>query len=337
MFRIFEGQTANTVWCDIANVFCKEDLPVQESRGGSMRELLHSVISISDPRQRWVSSRTPALNLAFALAEVVWILAGRNDSAFLNYFNRQLPKFAGLGSTYHGAYGHRLRSHLGIDQLQRAYDVLSAKPSSRQVVLQIWDGKIDLPTSSGEEASPDIPCNVVSLLKVRSEQLEWMQIMRSNDVQLGLPHNLVQFTTMQEVLAGWLGLGLGDYYHISDSLHLYERDFAQLQKSFPQQGPPNTDLLDLPKDQSDRSFQQLTMAIELIIDERNTAEELRLLFTRSKLLTPFRNMLCVFCAEGARRRRSERIADEIMLSCTNSAYTYLYNRWLERVREIPKL
>ena len=51
-----------------------------------------------------------------------------------------------------------------------------------------------------------------------------MQIMRSNDLHLGLPHNLVQFTSLQEILAGWLGLEPAGYHHLSDSLHVYEKD-----------------------------------------------------------------------------------------------------------------
>lgn len=47
--------------------------------------------------------------------------------------------------------------------------------------------------------------------------------MRSNDVHRGLPYNVVQFTTLQEVMAGWLGLEVGGYHHWSDSLHLYRR------------------------------------------------------------------------------------------------------------------
>lgn len=337
MFRLFDGPTADIVWCKIADAFRNEEHGLQPSRGGEMREILHSAVSISDPRQRWVTSRKPAINVAFALAEVVWILTGRNDSAFLNYFNRQLQMFAGTGSTYHGAYGHRLRAHFGFDQLNRAFEALRAKPSSRQVVLQIWDGKIDLPSATGNEASPDIPCNVVSILKVRSDRLEWMQIMRSNDVHLGLPHNLVQFTTLQEVVAGWLGLGLGDYHHFSDSLHLYERDFAHLGTSFPQDAVPNADSLAASKEQSERSFQQLAKAIESIIDERNTSERLREIVNQSQLPTPFRNMLCVFCAEGARRRASPDIAKEMMLKCTNPIYTHLYAQWIERVTETSKV
>ncbi|MGH9905438.1 MAG: thymidylate synthase, partial [Pyrinomonadaceae bacterium] len=205
MFQLFEGQTADEVWGNVAKAFRSGEGTAQPSRAGQTREILHSAMSISDPIQRWITSRTPPINPAFAIAEAIWIISGRNDSAFLNYFNSQLPKYAGDGETYHGAYGYRLRHNLQIDQLDRAYQTLKGKPNSRQVVLQIWDGRIDLPTSSGVEASTDVPCNLMSILKVRNGKLEWMQIMRSNDVYRGLPYNIVQFTTLQEVLAGWLG------------------------------------------------------------------------------------------------------------------------------------
>ena len=87
--------------------------------------------------------------MAFALAEVVWIMRGRNDSAFLNYFNRQLPLRAGHGATYNGAYGQRLRAAFGFDQLERAYLALRHNPNSRQVVLQIWNPQRDLPDQTG--------------------------------------------------------------------------------------------------------------------------------------------------------------------------------------------
>jgi len=75
---------------------------------------------------------------------------GRNDSTMPNYFNQSLPKYAGGGATYHAAYGFRLRQHFGLDQLQRAYLALSANRESRQIVLQFWDCKMDLPTDQGD-------------------------------------------------------------------------------------------------------------------------------------------------------------------------------------------
>jgi len=65
-------------------------------------------------------------------------------------------------------------------------------------------------------------CNIAATFKLRQGKL-WMSVFnRSNDVILGLTStNIVQFSTIQEVLASWLGVGVGPYTHYSDSLHLY--------------------------------------------------------------------------------------------------------------------
>src|SRR5260370_36649185 len=112
MNSVFEGHTADEIWQAILARF--EDAKgsrIQRSRAGLTHELLHAVLVLHNPRERWVYSRVPPINPAFAMAEVLWILAGRQDSAFLNYFNRELPKYAGGGPTYHVAYGFRLRRH----------------------------------------------------------------------------------------------------------------------------------------------------------------------------------------------------------------------------------
>ncbi|MEK6287791.1 MAG: thymidylate synthase [Acidobacteriota bacterium] len=334
MFRVFEGSTADEVWAKAASAFRRGDGTDQSSRAGDTRELLHSAMSISNPIQRWVISRVPAINPAFAIAETIWIMTGRNDSAFLNYFNRRLPEYAGHGDTYHGAYGYRLRHHFGIDQIERAYQALNSKPHTRQVTLQIWDSRIDLPSPTGQEASPDIPCNVASILKVRRGRLEWMQILRSNDLYRGLPYNIVQFTTLQEILAGWLGIGVGEYNQISNSLHVYARDLPRIEKASltgSLADVRNTDSLTLPKDESEKSFAQLSENVQTIIDQRISAEALMLNVRRVSLGQAFRNMLCVLSAEGSRRRGSVDIAREIMAECSNPVYKVLFDRWLDRV------
>ncbi|WP_345761682.1 thymidylate synthase [Diaminobutyricibacter sp. McL0608] len=227
---------------------------------GNYREALHSVLSLEDPRQRWVTTRVPPINPAFALAEVIWILRGRNDSAFLTAWNGKLPFYAGEGAEFYGAYGERLRSRFGFDQLSSAAEVLRSRPDQRQVVLQIWDASSDFPTGSGDSRSPDIPCNVSSLLKVVDGRLEWLQVMRSNDLVRGLPYNLVQWTTIQEVLAGWLGLEVGSYVHISDSLHIYDVDSSQFSASTSGELPLSSADLRLDERESERVFATLENA-----------------------------------------------------------------------------
>ena len=331
MFRVFEAPTANALWEKILRSYQSGEFSHgQESRAGITSEILHAAICIGNPRQRWVYSRRPAINIAFALAEVIWILRGRNDSAFLNFFNHALPNYAGNSPSYYGAYGHRLGKQFEFNQLECAYNALKNKPHSRQVVLQIWDPRTDFPETSGNERSTDIPCNISSLLKIRESKLEWLQVLRSNDIFRGLPYNIVQFTTLQEIIAGWLGLEVGPYHQISDSLHLYDCDANEV--GFASAQPPalNSDNLAMEKRESDEMFGRLESMVEQIISPN--IDVLELLKQADRFIGPnaYRNIARVLCAEGVRRRRSPKLAAEIMEGCDNLAFSEIYNTWLEQ-------
>lgn len=333
MFHTFEGRTADEAWQQIAESFRgAEYVKVQPSRAGQTREILHACITVEDPTQRWVLSRRPVMNLAFALAEIIWIVRGRNDSAFVNFFNRELKDYAGKGPTYHGAYGHRLRKMFEVDQLERARSALAANPNSRQVVLQMWSAKQDLPDVDGREVERDIPCNVTSLLKIRGGRLEWLQLMRSNDVYRGLPYNFVQFTALQEIVAGWLGLELGAYHHVSDSLHVYDDCAANIVQSTPVKAALNTDSLALPKSESDAAFVRLEEAADCVVSPETAPEDLDFLSRSLELPRAYENILHVLCAEGARRRGVRRLSSQIIARCNNPAYLQLFEGWLARTK-----
>jgi len=331
MFQVFERQTADELWLALADAF-HQGVADQSSRAGATKELLHVAMSLQDPRQRFVISRTPPINIAFALAEILWIVAGRNDSAFINYFNRGYSRYCGDGPVYHGAYGERLRRHLGLDQLQRAYDALRANPDTRQVVLQIWDSAIDFPQPTGAPVTMDIPCNIVAMLKIRSGALEWTQVMRSNDFFRGLPYNIIQFTAVQEILAGWLGVRIGRYHHFSDSLHVYDTEFPVVMGARSVEIDSNDDSLCLPKADFDSAFGELISTAERITDESSTPDQLAGVANKAALPQSYRNILFVLCAEGARRRKNSSMMEEMISACTNVAYRQLYRRWLSRVQ-----
>lgn len=239
----FDGTSADVVWHTAAERLLA-DGTVQESRDQTTRELLHVALVIEDPRQRLVFARP--INPAFALAEVLWILAGANDTAFLAFWNPRMARYADDHAPHrlHGAYGYRLGSQprlseaasatlrheeagaTRLDQVRVAYEALHHINHSRQVVLQIWDSTRDLPNP--EPRSKDVPCNVVAHLMVRQGKLEWLQVMRSNDLVWGLPYNFVQFTSLQEIVAGWLDVEVGTYTHLSDSLHAYQRHWGKV-------------------------------------------------------------------------------------------------------------
>lgn len=328
--NIFKGQSANEVWLKAYRQLNDISDTPQESRIGLNHEILHAFISIKDPRQRWVTARKPAYNIAFAIAEIVWIMNGRKDSKFLNFWNSKLPEYAGKGPEYHGAYGHRLRENYGFDQLEKAYYALKNNPKSRQVVLQIWDPNRDFPDEEGGAVSSDIPCNIVSLLKVREGKLEWQQIMRSNDIILGLPYNLIQFTTLQEIMAGWLELEVGTYNHLSDSLHLYlenEDNFETFKETVLEQ---NTDDLRLKKSESERIFKEFSDKIDLIVENNYSEKDLKDIFSWKKAPKPYKNLLSIICAEAARKADYYDLSDEFIAKSENLLFRQLWNLWTER-------
>lgn len=331
MIQVFEGSTANDIWqMALAEVYHGKNSRQQTGRGGTTMEILHAAFTLTDPRQRWIVARYPALNPAFSIVEVIWILRGRKDAAFLNYWNSQLPKYAGSGAEYHGAYGYRLRHNFGIDQLERAYLALQHNPDSRQVVLQIWNPVEDFPNEQGNPVNADIPCNITSLLKVRDGKLEWMQIMRSNDLFRGVPYNFIQFTSLQEVLAGWLNVGLGSYNQISDSLHLYSED-AKVVNAHPSgENKPNTDSLCLPKEESDAVFAQLDRFVETMITPDLSQEGLQSILIESDLPGAYQNLLAVLGAEAARRKGWLTLAQTLMVGCSNPMLIQAWEQWFAR-------
>ncbi|MGD8214468.1 thymidylate synthase [Aestuariimicrobium sp. Y1814] len=293
------GESANTLFRD-AWESLKSEPSLRASRDkGASAEALHVTFSLENPRQRWISARTPPINPAFALAETVWILDGRNDLAFLSPWNTTYSNFVGPSAAVYGAYGERLRSRFGIDQLEQTYRALTSTPESRQAVLSIWDPRSDLPGRDGQSRSRDIPCNITSLLKVSDNRLYWTQVMRSNDLIRGLPYNFVQWTTIQEVFAGWLGLEVGEYFHLSDSLHIYDTDRPRFSYKRASEFI-NDDDLRLPFEDSRGVITNLAIAITTLslannFEEIVAAEDL---FTGPRA---YRNWLRVMAAERARR------------------------------------
>jgi thymidylate synthase len=333
MIHSFEGNTADEVWRKAAHALLEDSAStLQESRAGKTRELLHVALQIKDPRQRWIPSRRDAINVAFALAEVIWILDGRNDARFLVYFNRKLPQYAGNTPTYHGAYGERLRKRFGLDQLKRAADALRSNPQSRQIVLQIWSGEDDLPYNNGQPVSADVPCNLTSMLKVRGGRLDWTQVMRSNDAYRGLPHNIVQFTCLQEVIAGWVGIEPGIYTHWSDSLHFYADSLLSSPVvSVPPNVHMNKDTLSVPESEFERIWPSVMSLAEAVTDEGYSSKQLIEMLAQTTLPPGWANILRILVAEGLRRRNAIEDITAVVEGVSNQALKDLWTLWFARV------
>lgn len=195
----------------------------RSSRAGDVLDHRGPVTTVYEkPRERVLLNMTRDANPFFHLMEALWILAGRGDVAWISQFNSKISQFSDDGVDFHGAYGRRLRSRRlrnGIygDQVHEAISLLQTDPLTRRCVLTIWS-----PSDLGY-LSKDIPCNTHVYLKIDDEdRLNMTVCCRSNDAIWGCyGANVVHFSVLQEYVAACLDLAVGEYTHVSDSLHIY--------------------------------------------------------------------------------------------------------------------
>lgn len=181
-------------------------------------------MSILAPQERVLACPERNANPVFHLMEALWMLAGRNEVAFVQQFNKQMYTYSDNGIIFNAAYGHRWRNHFGYDQLARAVELLKANPGDRRVVISMWDPHEDM-----DGISKDYPCNLQALPRIVRGKLNMLTTNRSNDVIWGmLGANCVHLTIMQEWLAAAIGCKMGVWQHVTNNAHIYEQHWPLL-------------------------------------------------------------------------------------------------------------
>jgi thymidylate synthase len=228
----FIGETLDDLMRDGIKEIQKRGEPISPSRG-PCSEIVGVMLELTNPRARL--SRTETRGRPFScLGELCWYLAGSRALSFIEYY---VPAYSDEadGDVVEGGYGPRLMNWKGVAQLHAVTELLKAKQSSRQAVIQLFDA-CDL---AGGHRSP--PCTCTLQFFVRGGRLHMVTYMRSNDVYIGLPHDVFAFTMIQEIMAQELGIDLGWYKHIVGSLHLYDARKEEAQQ-FLDEGWQPTDM-----------------------------------------------------------------------------------------------
>lgn len=156
-----------------------------------------------------------------AVAEAIQLIGGFHDPQLMIKASDNFSQFMNDGK-FHGAYGNRIGSQL-IDVVTK----LSQDTESRQAVITLWDPALD-----NVIGMRDYPCTVMLQFEIIAQRLCMNTVMRSNDVWLGLPYDLFQFTQLQWTVAKCLNKRPGMYRHIALSLHIYEKDVEAAERVY---------------------------------------------------------------------------------------------------------
>lgn len=194
------------------------------SRNGMVRQVLQPVTTHYDrPEETVLFEPGRRANPFFHLFEALWLLAGRNDVAFVAHFNRRMAEYSDDGLVFHGAYGERLGLwRMSTNWVQRAIRELETRPTSRRAVVTLWDNRRDWPMIEHEGGARDVPCNDLVKFDLRNDALNLSVVARSNDMIWGAyGSNVVMFSFLAQYVAAALRRPIGWYQQISLDFHAY--------------------------------------------------------------------------------------------------------------------
>jgi thymidylate synthase len=192
-----------------------------ETRNGPAYELDAPVgVTYRKPWERVLFYAERDANPFFHCLESLWMLAGRNDTQFVEQYSKNIGRYSDDGKVFNGAYGYRWRHHFDFDQLKLAAYRLKTYPNDRRTVVSMWDGVYDL---MKENDIKDVPCNTHIYFSVRSEYLNMTVCNRSNDLIWGMcGANAVHMSFLLEYMAARVGVRIGEYVQFTNNLHAYK-------------------------------------------------------------------------------------------------------------------
>lgn len=224
VYRIPEGETLRAHYerivkdvRDRGEIVVPRGLPTREVRNYCIEldEMICGTLPVGIGRD--VSKKVMA-------AELMQWLSGTSDLEQLRSVAAIFNTYSDDGIRLYGAYGPRAAAGL-----QRAVEVLSDDPSSRQAVVSIW-------SNDESQATRDLPCTLSWTFMLRDDELHMTTMMRSNDVWRGMAYDIPIMCRIGTAVAAALDVLPGSYTHIANSMHIYESDFNAVENLRPVEG-----------------------------------------------------------------------------------------------------
>lgn len=198
------------------------------------------------------------------IAEQIWFVSGaRKPEIFLRDYTRIWDDFTNPGDVVTVAYGYRWRKHFGRDQLGKLVALLSKDPSSRHGVVVTWDPSSD---GLGGVSKSNVPCPYTFTVNIIGGRLNFMNVVRSNDMILGFPHDVAGFALLQLMLAQKLGVKPGVYSHIIANAHIYDIHYDAANKLISRSSASKKIVLELPAKSYNRAESKDAQLVDDIND-----------------------------------------------------------------------
>lgn len=171
-----------------------------------------------------------------AAAENAWYLQGTQDASFIRKYAPLWDKFVEPIGDVEGvkaAYGYRWRNHFGRDQIRLALEALRKDSSDRRCFISAWDPSED---GLGALGQRNVPCPAAFTFSVLNGELHSSIILRSSDIFVGLPYDVMGHALLMDAMAHELRIRPGVMHVTLAHAHLYESHWeltAEMMKQEP--------------------------------------------------------------------------------------------------------
>lgn len=186
-------------------------------------EIINANLVLTDPTRNTMCNCKRKMPIRYAIGELLWYNSRKPDWKSIEPFSKFWKNISDDGEHVNSNYGWCIRDKYTFDQWEMVKKLLQEIPDSRQAVMHIKE-----PRDLIKRPSKDVNCTIAMQFLLRNNKLDLIVTMRSNDLWLGLPYDVFNFTCMQIQMAMELGVEIGKYYHNVGSLHVYESDVEKL-------------------------------------------------------------------------------------------------------------
>lgn len=171
-----------------------------------------------------------------AVTELLWILSGYTDLAYLNehgvdYWNADYKRSGRTDGTLGPVYGKQWRDFNGVDQLRKLLLEIQANPNSRRLMVSAWN-----PAELDDMVLP--PCHYGFQVYINNGKIDLMWQQRSADVFLGLPYDFVMYGLLLELIAKGNNLEPGRLIASLGDCHLYNNHLEQARLQLEREAKP---------------------------------------------------------------------------------------------------
>lgn len=224
--RPVEAENIDEAWKCWYDMITHDAGSVESRDGAVVGEIINAVTIIKDPTRCILRSPIRKLPMRYMVGELLWYLSGKCNLKAIQLYTEAWDRMSDDGVYVNSNYGDRIQhafcefSGERFDQLKMVEKMLTEHPESRQAVIHIKQAR-----NLNKYPTKDVNCTVCLQFFIREGKLYMTTYMRSNDLWMGFPNDVFQFTAIQIYLAMRLGVQLGSYTHIAGSLHLYDRDY----------------------------------------------------------------------------------------------------------------